>query len=351
MERRAFIRNLVQLTLLASSPSLLANSMSKKALWVDKPRLPAYVQELYPCLFNNHLVIAGALTQSTHDNATMGAMDASNSCYLFDLYKKAWRTGPLLPVKRHHLGLLSTPRGVLAIGGFAASKSDPWQVRKDAFLLPNLHDHWHVSAPLPNPQAESGYAVINNDAHVISGRGLNYGRLSDINDHVFFDGKQWQQAAPLPLARNSGACVAMNNGCLFIGGRIQDKRHQNQSQVDFYDKRTDKWYELAPTPFACSGIAAAAYNNKIYVFGGEQYSYSINRAGITMMHSKTFKHIWEYDFASDKWQTLPLSMTSTRHGLGAISTEQGIYLIGGAKRAGGEMTTNTLELLKFTHSY
>ncbi|NOU49409.1 hypothetical protein HG263_02465 [Pseudoalteromonas sp. JBTF-M23] len=351
MERRVFISKLAQLTLLASSPSLLATPVFKKAVWVDKPHLPNYLQECYPCLFNEHLVIAGALEQSTPESATMGAMDASNSCYLFDLCKQAWRLGPQLPVKRHHLGLLTTSQGILAIGGFSANKSDPWQVKKDTFLLSDLDDHWQASVPLPNPQAEAGYATINNDAHVISGRGIIYGRLADVNDHVFFDGKQWQRAAPLPLARNSGACVAMDKGCLLIGGRIQDKRHQNQSQVDFYDKNADKWFELAPTPFASSGIAAAKHNNKVYVFGGEQYNYSINRAGITMMHSKTFKHIWQYDFASDKWQTLPISMTSTRHGLGAISTEDGIYLVGGAQRAGGELTTNTVELLTFQSDY
>ncbi|CAH9055459.1 N-acetylneuraminate epimerase [Pseudoalteromonas holothuriae] len=347
MKRRVFIRKFAQFSLLVCSPSLLASSFHNNVNWIHKPRLPKQVQELYPCLYNNNLVLAGALEQSTIERATMGIMDASSACYLFDLSKQVWRLGPELPVKRHHLGLITTKKGVLAIGGFAASKSNPWQVRADTFVLSNLEDHWHTSKPLPNPQAESGYVRIGDNAHVISGRGIVHGHLTDINSHVFFDGTKWQQAAPLPLARNSGACVAMSSGCLLIGGRIQQKRHQNQTRVDFYDQRTDKWFELSPTPFASSGIAAASYNNKVYVFGGEQYNYSINRAGLTTMHSKTFKQVWEYCFTSDKWQTLPISMTSTRHGLGAISTQEGIYLIGGAQRAGGELTTNTVELLQF----
>ncbi|WP_105168465.1 Kelch repeat-containing protein [Pseudoalteromonas sp. T1lg23B] len=347
MDRRAFINKLALLGLLVGAPLVSASTVRQKTNWVNKPHLPKRLQELYPCLYENHLIVAGALEQSSIEQATMGIMNASKDCYLFDLQKQTWRKGPNLPVKRHHLGLVSTKQGIMAIGGFAASKADPWQVRSDTFLLSHLNDHWHQAKPLPNPQAESGYANIAGNVHVISGRGISNGNLTDVDDHVFFDGTHWQSAAPLPVARNSGACVELDRGCIFIGGRIQDEQHENQSRVDFYDKRTDKWFELAPIPQACSGIAAAVKDHKVYVFGGEQYQYTTNQFGKPMMYSKTFRHIWQYDFTLDKWQTLPLSMTSTRHGLGAVTTNEGIYLIGGAERAGGENTTNAVELLKF----
>jgi N-acetylneuraminic acid mutarotase len=248
------------------------------------------------------------------------------------------------------LGLVSTEHGVLAVGGFAASKSDPWQACADTFLLSRLSEHWHSSVPLPSPQAESGYANIEGNAHVISGRGIVHGRLTDVAEHVFYDGTKWQYAAPVPLPRNSGACVSMDKGCLLIGGRIQEKNHENQSRVDFYDQRSDRWFELAPMPQACAGIAAAKKGNKVYVFGGEQYNLINNHNSVPIMQSKTFNKIWEYDFARDHWQALPITMTTTRHGLGAVTTNEGIYLIGGAKRPGGEMTTNYVELLSFNKS-
>ncbi|MCF6434184.1 kelch motif-containing protein [Pseudoalteromonas sp. MMG022] len=346
MDRRAFINKLACLGLLASTSMASALTTRQKANWVNKPSLPKRLQEIYPCLYENHIVVAGALEQSASEQATMGIMNASHNCYLFDLSKQVWRLGPTLPVKRHHLGLVSSQQGIMAIGGFAASKADPWQIRGDTFVLSHLDNHWHQAKPLPNPQAESGYANISGNVHVISGRGISSGNLTDVADHVFFDGTQWQSAAPLPLARNSGACVELDKGCIFIGGRIQDEQHNNQSRVDFYDHRADKWFELAPMPKPCSGIAAALTGHKIYVFGGEQYQYTMNQFGKPMMHTKTFNHIWQYDFALDKWQTLPLSMTSTRHGLGAVATKEGIYLVGGAERAGGENTTNAVELLK-----
>ncbi|WP_343847554.1 hypothetical protein [Bowmanella denitrificans] len=332
----------------AMAASLLPRmSVAANKNWQNLAPIPVPLQEIYPCIFKNRIVIAGALELAQEGAGLMGNMSPSRSVHLYDFQQDIWHKGPELPEPRHHLGLAANHQSLFAIGGFSSDKQDPWKIESQVWQLSSLSDSWQSVTALPGPQAEAGYSFLGKDLHVVGGRTLINGHSTDTAAHYFYDDTSWQSAAPLPLARNSFSCLVHNDGLLVVGGRIYKKRHENQARVDFYEKKTDRWFELAPMPKASAGTAAAIWQGELFVFGGEAYHFTQQGDKWALTSSEAFDQIWHYQFSSDKWQTLPITMSSTRHGLGAVATSQGIYLLGGAKQAGSGEVTTLLE--KFTY--
>jgi hypothetical protein len=82
-------------------------------------------------------------------------------------------------------------------------------------------------------------------------------------------------------------------------------------------------------PTARSGIAAATLAGRVVVVGGEA-------------PSGTFGEVEAYDPASDGWSALP-NLPTPRHGLGAVTMNQSIWLVGGARRPSGSETSDLVE--------
>jgi hypothetical protein len=95
-----------------------------------------------------------------------------------------------------------------------------------------------------------------------------------------------------------------------------------------YDPEKNIWTLLEPMPSKRSGIAAAAAATaksnfdaiSIYVFGGEE-------------PSNTFNNNERYDAKTNKW-FIETPMPTARHGLGAASVDNKIYVIGGGPQPG-----------------
>ncbi|MGH7832735.1 MAG: kelch repeat-containing protein, partial [Candidatus Binatia bacterium] len=77
----------------------------------------------------------------------------------------------------------------------------------------------------------------------------------------------------------------------------------------------DRWRARAPMPMARSGIAATAMNGKVFVFGGESTTGTIDRTE-------------SYDPARNEWESWA-PMPTARHGLGVAVRGKEIYAISG----------------------
>jgi N-acetylneuraminic acid mutarotase len=86
-------------------------------------------------------------------------------------------------------------------------------------------------------------------------------------------------------------------------------------------------------PKAQGGLAATVLKGKVYVFGGEYFS----PAG-----GGVYAEAWEYDPKTDRWRSVA-AMPRPRHGLGAVTIENSIYVLGGASSAGGSNTSSALD--------
>lgn len=88
-------------------------------------------------------------------------------------------------------------------------------------------------------------------------------------------------------------------------------------------------------PQGQGGLAAASAGGKLYAFGGEFFD---NGGGV-------YKECWCYNPTEDSWgRTTP--MKSPRHGLAGTAIGRDIYAIGGALQAGGNQTSNRVEMLR-----
>jgi hypothetical protein len=316
-----------------------ARAGSEHSPWSIATPLPFAVQEIYPAVFLNRIVLAGGIV----DDPTFG-IGASARTIVFQSGSGAWVDGPDLPNALHHLGLVALPDLLLAIGGFVADGGGFWQMRETVFVLDQDMSGWIAGPDLPTPRAEFVAAHVGGLVVIVGGRTPSgtgnsaYGDHADVDETLLLDplAHQWHPGRPAPTARNSAAGAVLDDKFHVVGGRLSTGRGiRNLDVHEVYDPAADEWSTRAPMPKAQGGLAAAAFDNKLYAFGGEFFQ---ARAGV-------YKEAWAYDPMADSWQPVA-SMPVPRHGLGAVTLADGIHLLGGATRAGAEGRSDRHDLFR-----
>ena len=324
-----------------STQSAFANEIEYKAPWQKAPSLPYRVQEIYPIVYQNHIIVAGGLSPDVDKNN----IGVSDRVVIYSLQNKQWQEGPKLPERRHHPMLVVVNNRLLSFGGFVVDNQGVWHNSTDVLELVIdekadnrdivSHGRWIKIADMPMPLAETLSAVNNGKVHLVSGRtpksanrNSQWIEQTDVNSHVIFDpvSQSWTRGENVPTARNSACSVNTNGNLYTIGGRTVSGGNLASHEAYNFDKQT--WQILAPLPQAQGGLACAAYDNQIYVFGGEYFD---NGGGV-------YHDVWQYDIASNTWRSAG-KMPNPRHGLGALTIDNKIYVIAGASQAGGNQTS------------
>jgi len=314
--------------------------------WTPLAPMPFPVQEIYPAPFRKTtdpgpalkpkpmdlLVVAGGLSPDTPFNVT-------DKVLFYDPAYDAWGFAKDLPEPRHHIALVNNNGYLFGVGGFARNEAGGWQMRSQCWRATSLASGWEEMAPLYHPQAEMACVSLNGFIHAAGGRAPSGSRNAEWSDHIdtdehwFYDpsDNRWRSLAPMPTPRNSSAGVTANGVLYVIGGRTVSDG--NTSVVEVYDPLADRWEQARPMPKAQGGLAAALMNGKIYVFGGEYFGAS---------GSGVFAESWEYDPDTDKWRAIA-AMPRRRHGLGAVTLGDAVYVLGGAAGPGSEETSDALD--------
>ncbi|WP_395374225.1 Kelch repeat-containing protein [Marinicella sp. W31] len=220
-------------------------------------------------------------------------------------------------------------------------------MRRNLWKFSEKDKSWYTLESLPIPQSEAVSVSDGSVIRIIGGRSPGGSRNQDWSDHAdtsmhqIFDPveQKWQQGPPLPLARNSSAGVSRNGLTYVISGRTVSGGNDPSTHV--FDASDNKWRSLAPIPKSTlqhaphgqGGLAAAHWEESIYIFGGEWFGPS--GGGV-------YSEIWHYDMTEDKWRSVGI-MPVARHGLGAVTLSNGIYILGGATQAGGQGTSDILD--------
>ncbi len=316
----------------ARSPAV-SEQNTLRGIWRSGPVLPYAAQEIYPALHGGQIHLAGGFIAEA--DRISGATDRHIA---LDLTNDTWSELTPLPAARHHPNLISFDGKLLAIGGFEVKSEDAvWVMQPGTFVFDEFG--WTNGPALPQPNGESVTGVVGDQLHVCGGRmpggeaNASWNDHTDIGDHfVLADlSAAWERAAPLPTARNSAAAAVLRGGWHVVGGRTVTSG--NTSAHEVYDPAEDKWRSAAPMPQAQGGLAAAAIGGKLYAFGGEFFG---NGGGV-------YPESWAYDPKADSWAAIP-DMPHPRHGLGAVAVSDDIYVIGGALQAGGNQTSNLVEI-------
>ena len=199
-------------------------------------------------------------------------------------------------------------------------------------------------AGMPLPYGETVAVSLPSGIHVATGRqpnrrtNANWRDHGDVGSHYVYDADEdrWRDAAPNPNPRNSAAGGVLNGRLHILGGRAVNGG--NLAHHEAYDPSSDSWTPRAPLPQASGGLAAAVVREKLYAFGGEYFG--AGGGGV-------YKECWIYDPQTDDWTAGP-DMATPRHGLGGVALDGKVFAIGGATRAGGNGTSDLVEVLMTT---
>src|SRR5580704_12896340 len=129
----------------------------------------------------------------------------------------------------------------------------------------------------------------------------------------------WTAKAPLPVARNEVAAVALNDRIYVLGGSYPRQKYDVADNGE-YDPAVDRWRARAPMPHGLNHIGAAALDGKIYVIGGFTGS---NHSGVN-------DGAFEYDPASDTWRALP-PLSSARGSVAVAALAGKVHALGGRR--------------------
>ncbi len=307
--------------------------MRAEAVWQTSVDLPIRVQEIYPCLHQGALWLAGGLSP----DVPAAQQNISGSVYRFDVESGLWSDEPPLPEPRHHGFLVSFGSDLLLFGGFVAANGGRWSASRDVLAL--TENGWSLVGTLPSAQSETVAAVNGHVIHLAGGRApgrtnANWRDQRDIATHQVFDPSTGHTtaAAPLPMARNSAASFVIDGRWHVVGGRTVDGG--NSARHDVYDFEEDTWRDAEPLPGAQGGLAAASVGNHGFVFGGEYFS--PDGGGV-------YSEVWEYEADSGRWRQAG-EMPVPRHGLGAVTVGDSIYVVAGATEAGGAGTSKRMSV-------
>jgi N-acetylneuraminic acid mutarotase len=219
----------------------------------------------------------------------------------------------------HHVGAAVVGPFLFAVGGYVRQTFTP---ATDVSCYQEAEGRWIAVAPLPQPRAALAAAALDGLVYAVGGSGPS----GSVATHTVYDHEMdsWRPLAPLPTARNHLAAVALDGFLYVSGGRTDGGGNANSAALDRYDPATDTWKALAPMPTARSGHAAAVIGGRIVVIGGE-----VDRND----PDGVFDDVEIYDPARDAWDVLD-GMDVPRHGIGAVTIGDLVYVPGGATRAG-----------------
>jgi N-acetylneuraminic acid mutarotase len=303
---------------------------------IGRRPLPFAVQEIYPAAHGGRIHIAGGLLGE--GGRVTGVSDRHIA---YDPKTETTAMLAALPAPRHHPHAVDHDGRLYLLGGFGTNPGAVnWIMSTDTLLYDDAPNAWTTLAPAPEPHAEVVATSLGAHIHVVGGRrpksaaNVGYGDHEDVTRHLVYDpaANAWSIAAPALSARNSAAGAVIGGLWHVVGGRSMANGPTDAHEV--YDPREDRWRAAAPMPkgSGAGGNAAGALFGALYVFGGEYF----NNGG------RVHPEVWGYDPKTDAW-TSAAPMPTPRHGLGAVTIGDAIWLVGGARKPSGNDTTDRVE--------
>lgn len=326
-------RNLLVAAGAVSIISTLARGQTAQSapVWQSAAPLPINTQELYCCVHDGKLFVAGGIA------ARMGVPYFTKAAFAYEPQTNQWQPIAELPEDRHHAALVSTGSRLFMIGGFNGGYTHIWRMRNTVHEL--TEEGWVARGSLPQPQAEGVLAWhASGMVHLVTGQSplgnANSKRSdhSEVADHWVWSGEgAWEKASPIPTPRNSATGGWLGDQLIVAGGRTAQG---NLAGTEIYDRREDRWRAAAPMPLPQAGTASVMADDGLIVFGGEIFT----------PEAKVFPNVWRYVLSEDRWLPLP-DMPTPRHGIGAGILNGKAYVVGGATEPGGSGTSNLNEVL------
>jgi N-acetylneuraminic acid mutarotase len=297
-------------SLLPITPSI-AQTTSTEPFWTKGAPMPTPRTEVTAAILEDNIYIIGGFDESGQVTDIVEAYNVKNN---------TWTIAAPLPEPLHHTAATSYNGKIYVVGGYTT----PWSPSNKLFIYDPIQNKWQEGKPMPTARGALNAVFVDGTLYAVGGFSSN----SPVNTNEAYDPSTdtWTTKEPMPTTRHHAASSVVDGKLYVIGGRTGVGIIPSVDISEAYDPVQEKWITtLEPMPSKRSGIAAAASpingnNSSIYVFGGEE-------------PSKTFDNNEKYDVKTNKW-TIEPPMPTARHGLGAVSVEDRIYVIGGGPEPG-----------------
>jgi SSS family transporter len=302
----------------AADPSLLH--------WEALPDLPDALGVAGPFagVHNDALIVAGGANfpKPVWENdkawhATIHVLTREGEGY-------AWKDGGQLPAPAAYGAAVSTPEGVVCIGGndgpdtYATVQLLSWDAVAGKITLSDYPS-------LPKPCAYGQAALIGSTIYVAGGQSAS-GLDSAMNNFWSLDLSKKDDAAAfawqvLPAwpgpARAFNLTVSQHNGytdCIYVmSGRRQEGEEVNfLKDVWEFNPKTQSWRERAASPYCVmAGTAIARGQSHIFVLGGADGSFWGKADALKDEHPGFPRRAFSYHTITDAW--VPAGSTPANH--------------------------------------
>ncbi len=283
----------ITLLTVASSPAsvqlLWPESFSLPPVTADSQANPGVARPFYG-EHNNMVLLAGGANFPDKPLVEGGKKRFHDTIYAMPVNSNSWRVAGSLPHPAGEGVAVTTPRGVVCVGGFADASGT--QVTAEAFLMCWNHEQQRVELrelpAFPYPVKMAAAAVRENLVYVAGGW-RSAAAASDVWELDLAESPAtmtWRPLTPLPAAREQPVAVVQNlagqrTGLFVIGGMAAHAQGPQTALEDgwHYDLaqgRAGVWQRIAPaqvkgatTIWPMIGASAVASGHQhILFFGG-----------------------------------------------------------------------------------
>ena len=277
------------------------------------PDLPGVRQEHSVVALAGEIYIVGGYSPTSTAVATV---------YAYNPTTRMWRGIRAFPQVLNHANAAVVGNTLYVVGFYIGSSQT--NTSGQVYAYDPSADAWtERTAMPPGTQRASGcVAALGENIYLFGGA-----RGAAVSDASVYDtmADSWRMLPALPEAREHCAAGAIAGVVYIAAGRAAAINGFRPSTLAF-DPVANTYSQKAPIPTPRGGVAGAVLANRLFIFGGEG-----NPASGT---NGVFGNVEAYDPVSNTWQAFtPLAIP--RHGYGAATIADRIYLPGGANRQGG----------------
>jgi N-acetylneuraminic acid mutarotase len=251
--------------------SILDNDATGATLtWREVAPAPVGRSEAFGAVVGGKLYVFGGYVDST--------FKPTRRADVYDPAANTWRQLADLPSWAYplggasHVGTSVVGSSIYFAGGYPASTSSQTFSTKAVLKYDTTTNTYTALPSLPEARGGAALVALGNVLHFLGG---SDSARNDAGTHWQLDldnlSAGWLTKAPLPVATNHVAGVALGGKVYAIGGQQkQDDAAIQRAEVQVYDPATDRWTARAPLPSARSHITSATFvrDGRILVLGG-----------------------------------------------------------------------------------
>jgi hypothetical protein len=222
--------------------------------WTDLAGLPAPRTEAAMVLWNEKIIVAGGVDDSSH---LMSRVD------YYDLKDQVWRMFASLPQGRARFQLNIYDSILYANGGACGENERTYSPCTEVVSYNDSTMQWEILTNIPS--SRFGHVSVSNgpELYMIGGYGLVPNMGTYYLNHL---DKQVDTRPAMPDHRGNFGAVLVGDYILTFGGKTREMN----SPMERYSIKEKKWEPLPSCPFWTDRFAYTRWKNTIYVFGGSQ---------------------------------------------------------------------------------